>query len=675
MNENLLSSYSFLASLNENGTDLYKAVYIPMCKRAISLYAKQHTAGTDQKIQEVIKNSFSIDIPLLVTRKLICRVYDDLSRRDKEKFDFKLFEQGKSFQFKSFAFDKIEECYEKEQRKTNALQCAFETFIKDLDVSVKESPTFSSFILRNKKRLSSFLSGKVQTLDEIIEDESYMQHARFLQFIEKNNDELYNVVKRIFVGSIIASYIEAEVDVSAKSEDKISYYLDTKVVLEALDLQEEENTIPTKELLSLIENTGGIIRILDVTIAEIHSIIEGAIRTFNKETPTTTINEACVRNGKNKTWLTLFNGNLEKNIVEQLHANISKVSESDIAKYSESEDVKLLKQIWFRKNAAEHDVIAYLYVRDRRKQDSNKKIYQKASCWFVTENGRLCSFNISRKLNGYANEVILPHELTSLLFLKNPQKYSPKVSSIALNELIAQTITEEYPSKDIINEFDIAIRDNTDITGTDYECLVSEISQFSTTQLQKLLEKSVSNQETFRSDIHNIIAKSKKNKSSDEEKRKKQRELVEQEKNELIQNNQELIREIAAISQQLTDSQTTYEAERQQRDVTISQYKLADWKRPRYLICFVSLMVCIVIFIFYFSAQDWSFNYPTKLLNWIDSLSGIRNRLAMGLLCFIHAAVALLSINGIISLSKISISDNRNRWFLKLLDTYINKDR
>jgi len=373
--------------------------------------------------------------------------------------------------------------------------------------------------------------------------------------------------------------------------------------------------------------------------------------------------------------LTLFNGNLEKNIVEQLHANISKVSESDIAKYSESEDVKLLKQIWFRKNAAEHDVIAYLYVRDRRKQDSNKKIYQKASCWFVTENGRLCSFNISRKLNGYANEVILPHELTSLLFLKNPQKYSPKVSSIALNELIAQTITEEYPSKDIINEFDIAIRDNTDITGTDYECLVSEISQFSTTQLQKLLEKSVSNQETFRSDIHNIIAKSKKNKSSDEEKRKKQRELVEQEKNELIQNNQELIREIAAISQQLTDSQTTYEAERLQRDVTISQYKLADWKRPRYLICFVSLMVCIVIFIFYFSAQDWSFNYPTKLLNWIDSLSGIRNRLAMGLLCFIHAAVALLSINGIISLSKISISDNRNRWFLKLLDTYINKDR
>ena len=43
----------------------------------------------------------------------------------------------------------------------------------------------------------------------------------------------------------------------------------------------------------------------------------------------------------------------------------------------------------------------------------------------------------------------MPEELTSLLFLKNPQKLAKKVSQIGLNELIAQTLSEEYASKSL----------------------------------------------------------------------------------------------------------------------------------------------------------------------------------------------------------------------------------
>lgn len=615
MKENLLSSYSFLASLNENGTDLYKAVYIPMCKRAISLYAKEHSTGTDEQIQEVIKKNFSIDIPLLVTRKLIHKVSDDLSRRDKGKFDFKIFEDGKSFQFKSFAFNEIEECYEREKRNANALQLAFETFLKEKETSINETPTFSSFILRYKNRLSSFLSGKTISLEGVVEEESYMVHARFLQFIEKNNDELYKVVKRVFVGSLIASYLESEMDVSAKSENKINYYLDSKVVLEALDLQREESTKPTQELLKLIKSTGGNIRVLDVTVAEIHSIIDAAIQRFNKDTPTTTINEACVRNEenkKNKTWLLKLNGNLENILSEQLQADISKVPETEIKKYSESDDVKQLKKIWFRKNAAEHDVIAYLYVRERRKQDTNKKLYQKASSWFVSENSRLLNFNIERKLNGNANEVILPQELTSLLFLQNPQKYSPQISNIGLNELISQTLTDEYPSRDIINEFDTAIQENVDVTDAEYEYIASEISQYSTIQLQKLVEQSVSNPENFKSSIHSIIANTKKKKSAEEEKRRKQREIDEQEKKDLRLNNQELIQKMAAISQQLSDLKTTVEDEKKEKAKTQKCLKVSA------IIAFVTF--CIIVLVQHFASITETLNI---ILDWIKSAGGL----------------------------------------------------
>ena len=112
---------------------------------------------------------------------------------------------------------------------------------------------------------------------------------------------------------------------------------------------------------------------------------------------------------------------------------------------------------------------------------------------------------------------------------------------------------------------------------------------------------------------------------------------------------------------------------RQSKDEKIAQYELYNWKRPRYWICSILLLLCVVCLVLYFVAQNQPYNYPARLLNWIDNLSGIRNGLAMGLLFFIHVALALLSINGIIRLSKMTSSDDRNRWFIKLIDKHINK--
>ena len=43
------------------------------------------------------------------------------------------------------------------------------------------------------------------------------------------------------MGSIIASYIESDMDVNAKPESKATYFLDSKIVLEALDLQNQDS--------------------------------------------------------------------------------------------------------------------------------------------------------------------------------------------------------------------------------------------------------------------------------------------------------------------------------------------------------------------------------------------------------------------------------------------------
>ena len=62
MNDNVLTSYSFLAALSENETDIYKTVYLPLFKRAISSYAAKKSSKVSNSIQGT-----DIDIPVSYT--------------------------------------------------------------------------------------------------------------------------------------------------------------------------------------------------------------------------------------------------------------------------------------------------------------------------------------------------------------------------------------------------------------------------------------------------------------------------------------------------------------------------------------------------------------------------------------------------------------------------------
>lgn len=530
MNDNVLTSYSFLAALSENETDIYKTVYLPLFKRAISSYAAKKSSkesnsiqGTDIDIQSIILEEYGIEVPILIVRKLIKAVGTSLSKKERNIFKFDTFEDGKAFQFTNYNYFSTEEIYDRERRNAQALQQAFEDYLKSENLSEKNIPSFSQFIDKNKCNLSSFFSGKNCLIHDV--EGSFMAHVNFLQHIEGGYHYLYQTAERIYLGSVIASFLETGVDLESKIDDNIIYYLDTQIVLEALDLQKAEDTLPTQELLKLIRATGGKIRLLDITINEIHKIIELAINNYSKSHPTTTVNEACVRIGKNKTWLISINGKLESFIKAELQVDIDGILETKMNLYSRSEDVNLLKQTRIHKSTAIHDVAAYLHVRDRR--EGNIRLFQKAKYWFVTANKKLADFNISRKTNGFVNETIMPEELTSLLFLKNPQKLAKKVSQIGLNELIAQTLSEEYASKELINEIDIAIKESADLSAEDYNILFSSIALQSTNKIHKLLEE-ISDKRKFNESIHNLIEKERtKQAKSKEEKIQRQKQFEE----------------------------------------------------------------------------------------------------------------------------------------------------
>ena len=161
MNDNLLPSYSFLAALSENQTDIYNTVYLPLFKRAISSYASKNNSkssiihGIDTDIQSIIIEEYSLDIPILIVRKLIKKVATSLSKKERSSSNFACFEEGKSFQFSSYSFTNKEQIYDKARRDSQSLYIAFNDYIRTKmeNLSEKDIPTFSIF----KKKLKLLL--------------------------------------------------------------------------------------------------------------------------------------------------------------------------------------------------------------------------------------------------------------------------------------------------------------------------------------------------------------------------------------------------------------------------------------------------------------------------------------------------------------------------------------
>ena len=626
MNDNVLTSYSFLAALSENETDIYKTVYLPLFKRAISSYAAKKSSkvsnsiqGTDIDIQSIILEEYGIEVPILIVRKLIKAVGTSLSKKERNIFKFDIFEDGKAFQFTNYNYFSTEEIYDRERRNAQALQQAFEDYLKSENLSEKNIPSFSQFIDKNKCNLSSFFSGKNGLIHDV--EGSFMAHVNFLQHIEGGYHYLYQTAERIYLGSVIASFLETGVDLESKMDNNIIYYLDTQIVLEALDLQKAEDTLPTQELLKLIRATGGKIRLLDITINEIHKIIELAINNYSKSHPTTTVNEACVRIGKNKTWLISINGKLESFIKAELQVDIDGILETKMSLYSKSEDVNLLKQTRIHKSTAIHDVAAYLHVRDRR--EGNIRLFQKAKYWFVTANKKLADFNISRKTNGFVNETIMPEELTSLLFLKNPQKLAKKVSQIGLNELIAQTLSEEYASKELINEIDIAIKESADLSAEDYNILFSSIALQSTNKIQKLLEE-ISDKRKFNESIHKLIEKERTKRAKSKEEKLQRQKLFEEVNHEKLSLEEKLKNLEAKLSQGEKEREEQQERirkiEEQQAESLLKRKKA----QRSFWLALGGLILSIVIFLV-------ALYYPTLFSGMKDFIKGIASLGGMGI--------------------------------------------
>ena len=613
----LLSSYCFLASLTEKQSDLYKGVFIPVVKRSLSFYnLKGKTHGFDTDIQQQVKELYDIDMPILIVKQLLRSIENQMSRKEKLQTGFKIMDKGASFEVKALAFLELEDRYKQSQREVKFLQQSFESYLHQEVEDISEIPSFSDFLNKNKNKISSFFKGKkIEDTNDI--EKTFIYHVNFLEYIEASHHQLYSIAESLYIGSLVASLLEVEIDFDAKFDENELYYLDTQIVLKALDLQGEADALPVKEILELIKNTGGKIKILDITLDEIQFIFNRAIASYNSDYPTSSINEACIRKGKNKAWLIGLQGKIEEVLLKELGITTDKITDLQKDKFNKTNDLTDLKLDRFKQENATHDVYAYLYVREKR--GGAIKVHQKAKVWFLTANKNLLNFNISRIIAGNIPEVTLPDTLACLLWLKNPMNLVAKVKKIGITELIALTIRDEIATKELINEFDKNIKTLDTISKEDYDLLLSSVAYQSAKNLTKLNQLfNEGKKEESNIEAHKIVDKERNRRANHQE-------TVRITKDEQLQKdtlNNELNEKLLKIEQLFSSSQETNQSTNTKLEELAEKINNQNKYIKKFVLWFIIFVVILIIM--YCILNSSSLNDDAKkIVKGILALSGI----------------------------------------------------
>lgn len=386
-------NFAFISALYNNiGADLYRDIYFPIIKYCI---VKAYCNQADKqeyydltKLKDLIKRDFGVLIPLVVLKRAI-RVISD-SDRD---FSLTLIENGEYFSINRAwdvtIYESIDNKALDVENKFTKLEASFSDYLKREGLSCDKS--LCDFFSDNTEEIITYLNGKA---GETLVNQEYANVANFLEWIQRNDLDLYNAANDIFWASIIAGFLQrdkAEPDI--KPETAMEYYLDSKIVLGLLQLDEDCNIQYARELVDIIRNSGNKPMVHDLTLSEIRDMLE-AIEKKGQPVPGSSISFGYYKLNLTPTKILGMRKNLESMIGDiglYLHtegpARLDKI-ESD---YSKKPAVKKLQEL--RNNGRMfreiHDVYMGDFIKRRRNDVRN---IEKVKEYFITSNQHLIQF-------------------------------------------------------------------------------------------------------------------------------------------------------------------------------------------------------------------------------------------------------------------------------------------
>ncbi len=691
-------TYSLLAHINNSKT-LAKGqldIFVPIVKKGLHFLCNQSQQPKGESIKEiadVIDANFGIDIPIPVLRSILKTIAADINTEET------LFTLNKddSFWIHKYVFDDFDELIEQSKKELKDIQTLFGKFCEMN--GVKQCYGVVQFIEKNKISISSYLANKPHDngIDCTIE-------AKFVDYFRNTSVEVYDQIRNLYLGAILTSYLDYQ---PTNAQMNVDLLFDTNFIISLINLNTEEATKTCNKLLEIGKSIGYTFHVLSDTIEEARALLRYKADNFNTSVIQKYVNRedvynACNRLGYNKTDLERIADNLE-NKIESLGIKIIPYTDTIRNKAKFSKEYRTLKPYRNTDKSALHDAMCLIYVQEKRKKNIYK--FEEVNCWWVNNaiSHDLDNEDISTvllgNLGGKMPEIIKVDDLLNILWLASPNINNIDTNSIldmGLSSLIAYSFNQTLPKARIIKELDENIQKykNESITDRDVLMLstrlaegqikdvdkINELAKTDTSAFNERIKEEALKQEKieqeqnkkleeivldFREAIKDLKSHKKKIDESGEKKiqqgieefqSKHQIQLIEKEK------------ELEKVKEELNDEKSNSQA----KDDKISQYELANWKRPKYWLFGVILCLSIILFVLYFWPTEWNYNFCFRFLKWVDTLNYPTQKVIAKSVWFIfHIILFVFPLCTLVSLKSIDKTEDKKNWLRKSIKNTI----
>ncbi len=433
------SNYAFVSALYASKTKgLYSDIYFPIIKYALAKIFAAKIDGnvycTADKVSEFIDDKFGIKIPTIVIAKSVCKIGNN------QNFSLVVYENGNTFQIKGAFYD--EDNIEEKERffsdKLEEIETKYQEFLTQQGCS-DDGVTFVQFIADNTDEILGYFENE----NKNCVNERYATLILFLQYVHNADKELYSVVHQLFWSSVVVAFLKSEKPLinDLVNGIKTEYFLDTSIVLGLLELSTSLKETYSKEVCSIILNSGGLLRVNPMTVEEIKYILEKVEQ--NGPNPLTDIYDSYTRKKLIPNDLAKIRLNLEKKLLALQIDVFPNMSPGAIQKiindYKRKTVTKLLGDIRhnnqsssFKDNFREiHDIYMDDYIKTRRKEKNLSE-----NIHFMTDNVDLVNFCHAQHED--TNYMITTGKVILNLWMHNKQEID--VSDCVLTETMARCL-------------------------------------------------------------------------------------------------------------------------------------------------------------------------------------------------------------------------------------------
>jgi hypothetical protein len=486
--------YAFLSVIKEKSGNITSlmSIFEELVEGLLSLWSRNGTgAARIVDLQDDFFKMYTINIPI-PTLRVILR---NISNKYSETFTI---HSDDSFVINNFPNKDLSYIIETQKGYIDLLFDLYNDYLmqKGLDPS---SYDLLEYIEENKKQVLSFISGGLS-----LSNNKYQIQARFIK--ELLSIPEYNpIIQRLFLGSIISSYIELDIDESTTKSKTL--LLDTNFIVSLLDLHSIESFINCKMLLKIANQLKYKIEVMPFTIDETTALLNRIASNLNNITyfqaqDKDSIYNGCFRRNIDPSSLSVIARKFELKLQNE-YGIIQTDLMTNNSMIAEARQSKIYSQIKNRINnpdGALHDATVLYYTRKLRK--SAQKSFADVESWFVTdtsgyyENNSISSNNIPL--------LIRAEELLNIMWLSHPLYNSDSFIKSTMARTLSGTLNSALPDKKMLKEIDRKVQIIKDYPINTKDCIqVAEVlGSLENQQLKAVLE--ATNQREILNKLHQL---------------------------------------------------------------------------------------------------------------------------------------------------------------------------